>query len=68
LHAPSFPFKIRSGLLSANECDCVVLVVFLNFNAAQDWGAEGDNGVLGANVASGYLHLLPAHCCESIGK
>jgi hypothetical protein len=35
----------------------------------QDWGEDGQGGgVLGANVASGYLHLLPAHCCETIGK
>jgi hypothetical protein len=34
----------------------------------QDWGDKGNQGLLGANVAFGYLHVLPAHCCETIGK
>lgn len=36
-------------------------------NTDQDWGGEGERGVLGANVAYGYLHVLPAHCCQTIG-
>jgi hypothetical protein len=30
-----------------------------------DWGGEG---ILGAAVACGYLHKLPASCCETIGQ
>jgi hypothetical protein len=28
------------------------------------WGGEG---LLGASVASGYLHVLPSRCCTTIG-
>lgn len=30
------------------------------------WGGSG--GLLGADVACGYLHKLPSSCCDSIGK
>ena len=29
-----------------------------------DWGGDG---MLGANVAHGFLHVLPSHCCTTIG-
>lgn len=34
-----------------------------------EWGVGGvRSGLLGANVAVGYLHVLPSHCCETLGK
>lgn len=42
-------------------CDIFIVLV------AQDWGTEG-GGLLGANIAFGYLHVLPEHCCETIGR
>eukprot|EP01035_Chromulina_nebulosa_P018235 gene18235-23906_t len=34
-----------------------------------DWGKGPDEcGLLGADVAQGYLHILPTHCCQTIGK
>jgi hypothetical protein len=32
---------------------------------SDDWGGEG---LLGANIAHGYLHKLPAHCCHTTGS
>ena len=37
-----------------------VVVIMPNAN----WGGTG---ILGANVAHGYLHTLPSKCCESLG-
>jgi hypothetical protein len=65
LFVPSFRNVLAHDIVNTGGC---VFVCALCPYAKQDWGTEGDNGVLGANVASGYLHLLPAHCCESIGK
>jgi hypothetical protein len=31
----------------------------------EDWGGDG---ILGASVAHGYLHLLPSKACKTIGK
>eukprot|EP01032_Pedospumella_encystans_P028999 gene28999-32747_t len=46
------------------DTDEVRVVVLM---PTEDWGGEGERGILGANVAYGYLHVLPAHCCETIG-
>jgi hypothetical protein len=46
----------------------IPLFMYLRLHHAQDWGDKGNQGLLGANVAFGYLHVLPAHCCETIGK
>eukprot|EP01038_Epipyxis_sp_PR26KG_P005141 gene5141-7160_t len=43
------------------EADEVRVVVIM---PTRDWGGEG---ILGANVAHGFLHGLPASCCETIG-
>mmetsp|Transcript_16823 Transcript_16823/g.28537 ORF Transcript_16823/g.28537 Transcript_16823/m.28537 type:complete len:302 (-) Transcript_16823:1123-2028(-) len=43
------------------DTDEVRVVVLM---PSEDWGGDG---ILGANVAYGYLHVLPAHCCETIG-
>jgi hypothetical protein len=32
---------------------------------SEDWGGEG---ILGANVAQGYLHRMPLLCCKTIGR
>lgn len=40
-----------------------VRIVVLMPNA--DWGGQG---ILGANVAHGILHVLPSSCCHTIGK
>ena len=32
---------------------------------SHDWGGEG---ILGAGVAQGYLHVLPSSCCQTVGK
>jgi hypothetical protein len=61
---------------NADECclhcthTMVLIRIFMRFWKlhAQDWGDKGNQGLLGANVAFGYLHVLPAHCCETIGK
>jgi len=34
---------------------------------SNDWGSKNE-GLLGANVAQGYLHVLPSSCCQTIGK
>jgi hypothetical protein len=46
----------------------IPLFMRLRLHHAQDWGDKGNQGLLGANVAFGYLHVLPTHCCETIGK
>ena len=45
-----------------SDTDEVRVVVLM---PSYDWGGEG---LLGANVACGYLHKLPSSCCETIGK
>jgi hypothetical protein len=41
---------------------CIVLPSY-------EWGAGGvRGGLLGANVAVGYLHVLPSHCCATLGR
>lgn len=42
----------------------IVCGVYPSFSV-QDWGGDG---ILGANVAHGFLHILPASCCNSIGR
>jgi GRASP55/65 PDZ-like domain len=44
-----------------SDSDDVRTVVLM---PSSQWGGEG---ILGASVASGYLHALPAKCCETIG-
>lgn len=44
-----------------SDTDEVRLTVLM---PTSDWGGEG---ILGASVAHGYLHSLPAKCCETIG-
>lgn len=44
------------------DTDEVRIVIIM---PTEDWGGEG---ILGANVAFGFLHILPSHCCETIGK
>jgi len=43
------------------DTDEVRVVVIM---PTDEWGGEG---VLGANVAFGYLHVLPSSCCDTIG-
>jgi len=45
-----------------SDTDEVRIVVIM---PTEDWGGEG---VLGANVAFGFLHVLPGHCCRTIGR
>jgi len=45
-----------------SDTDEVRMVVIM---PTEDWGGEG---VLGANVAFGFLHVLPSHCCRTIGR
>ena len=44
-----------------SDSDDVRTVVLM---PSSQWGGEG---ILGASVASGYLHALPTKCCETIG-
>ena len=45
--------------------DQVRIVVLMPNN---DWSEHGNKGLLGANVAQGYLHVLPSSCCQTIGS
>lgn len=45
-----------------SDSDEVRVVVLM---PSYEWGGEG---LLGADVACGYLHKLPSSCCETIGK
>lgn len=45
--------------------DQVRIVVLMPNN---DWSSTGSGGLLGANVAQGYLHVLPSSCCYTIGR
>lgn len=45
-----------------SDTDEVRMVIIM---PTEDWGGEG---VLGANVAFGFLHVLPTHCCRTIGR
>lgn len=44
------------------DSDEVRIVVIM---PTEDWGGEG---ILGASVGHGYLHMLPASACETLGR
>jgi len=66
---------VLSEVLLANEDKVIEVYVYntetdlvrvVNLMPTLNW--EGGNGLLGAEVGTGYLHGLPFHCRNSIGK
>lgn len=56
--------EVRIVVLMPTQVMFYILFLNLIVNLLKDWGGEG---ILGANVAHGFLHVLPAHCCNTIG-
>ena len=48
----------------SSDLDAVRKIVLM---CSSDWSPDGTGGILGAEVAFGYLHVLPAQCSNSLG-